>query len=180
MTFWIQTGDPEVRDVGDEVVLDMGDALVALYPDHTERLVISWNRVPVVVNYCDDLRVFVDDIVDLLEELRSDGFVQAELTTGAADFFAVWSFRPEGENLVVDSRWDNIVGNYEFLLNERSRLIVRRTDFVAEWLKVIRRVVGDITAQSVSMEIDETFLRAKGLLADGGEAAGATGATGGV
>lgn len=180
MAFWIQTGDPEVKTAGGEVVLDIGDALVAVYPDHAERLIIGWNRVPVVVNYCDDLRYFVDDLVELLEELRSDDFVQAELTTGAADFFAVWSLRPDGENLVIDSRWQNIVGNYEFLLNERSQLTVRRADFVAEWLKVIRRIVDDITARSVSMEIDETFLRAKALLVDSGDTTGAAGATDGA
>ena len=165
MTFWIQTGNPALQDADDEIAQDMSDALVSVYPDDTEYLVLSWNRVPVIVSYCDDLRYFLYQIVELLEKLQSTEFTQAELTTGAADFFAEWWIRLDGEDLVIVSRWRNIVGGYEFLLNERGTLTVARAEFVAEWLKVIRRVVTDITAKSVRMEDDDLFVRAKALLA---------------
>lgn len=163
MSFWIQTGNPALLDV-DEIAQEMSDAIALVYPDDTEYLILSWNRVPVIVNYCDDFHVFVYQIVELLEKLQDPDFTEAELCTGASDFFAEWWIRRDGDELVIESRWRSIVGSYEFLLNERSRLTVKADDFTTEWLKVLRRVVEDITAKAVRMEDDDLFVRAKALV----------------
>lgn len=94
------------------------------------------------------------------------------MVTGASSFFTTWEIRREGDELIIDSRWECVLGGYESLLNERGRLILTTADFSREWLKVLRRLVDDITSQAVRMEDDEMFLRAKVLLANRNEPEG--------
>ncbi|MFJ4920279.1 hypothetical protein [Streptomyces sp. NPDC088725] len=165
MSFWIQTGNPEFQDV-DKVADNFFEAIGIIYRSRTEYLVLSWNGVPVAVNYAEDIYVFIDDIIILLEMLQKPGFTGARLETGASSFSTTWDICRDGENLVIDSRWESVLGGYEFLLNERSELILNTADFLREWLKVLQRLVDDITAQAVRMDDDDMFLRAKTLLAD--------------
>ncbi|KIZ15417.1 hypothetical protein [Streptomyces natalensis] len=167
MSFWIQTGKPTLLEV-EEIPDDFAEAIGIIYPPDTEYLILSWNRIPVVVNYSEDLRVFIWDIVELLEGLQDPEFTESHVTTGASSFFAEWWIRRDGAQLIIDSRWSSVVGSYEFLLNERSELTVDAAVFTAEWLKLLRRLVDDMTEKAVRMEDDDLFLRAKALLAASG------------
>ncbi|MGW7003159.1 hypothetical protein ACWGCW_10095 [Streptomyces sp. NPDC054933] len=168
MNFWIQTGNPALLDV-DETADNMADAITLVYPADTEFMILSWNLIPVAVNYCEDIQVFVDDIVMLLEKIQTPDFTEAHVCTGASSFFSEWWIRRDGNDLVIDSRWDSVLGNYEFMLNERSKLTVETTVFTGEWLKVLRQLVDDLTKKSVQMENEDTFRRAQSLLAGSGE-----------
>ncbi|WP_405778528.1 hypothetical protein [Streptomyces sp. NBC_00859] len=171
MSFWIQPGNPQVLDA-DEVADSFFEAIGLIYPPNTEYLVLSWNGVPVAVNYAEDLYVFVDDIIVLLEMVRGPEFSHTKLVTGASSFFTTWEIRREGAELIIDSRWESVLGGYEFLLNERGSLRLTTADFAREWLKVLRRLVDDVTSKAVRMEDDAMFLRARALLADHGEPGG--------
>ncbi|WP_327296318.1 MULTISPECIES: hypothetical protein [unclassified Streptomyces] len=172
MSFWIQTGNPALLDV-DQVADSFFEAIGLVYQPDTEYLVLSWNNVLVPVNYAEDLYVFVDDIIVLLETIQAPGFTHAQLVTGASSFFTTWEIRREETNLIIDSRWESILGSYEFVLNERSQLTLTAEEFTRQWLKMLRRVVDDITSKAVRIEDDDMFLRAKALLADCSEHDGA-------
>jgi Family of unknown function (DUF6086) len=164
MSFWIQTGSPALLDV-DGVADNMADAITMLYPVDTDSMIVSWNLVPIVLTYCEDVQVLVDDIVVLLEQLRSPGTTTARVYWGSSTFRAEWWLRREGANLVIDSRWDSTSGDYESLLNERGRLTVETAVFTHQWLKVLRRLVEDIAAKGVALENPDMLLRARALLA---------------
>ncbi|GAA4627723.1 hypothetical protein GCM10023196_041100 [Actinoallomurus vinaceus] len=162
--FWIQPGSPTLLDV-DEIAENMYEAIPLLYPVDTDYMILSWNRIPIAVNYHTDVYVFVYDIVQLLEDIQTANFADAYVSTGSSDFFAQWWIRKEKDELVIDSHWDTVVGNYEFLLNERSRLTVETAVLTGEWLKLLRRLVDDLTSKSVRMKDEDLFLRTKALLA---------------
>lgn len=166
MTFWIQTGSPALLDV-DGVADNLADAITLLYPVDTDVLIVSWNLVPIVLTYGEDVQVVVDDVVVLLEQLQDPGTRTARVYWGSSTFRAEWRLRREGGILVVDSRWDSTLGSYESLLNERSRLTVDTAVFTREWLKVLRRLVEDIAAKAVRLEDADMLRRARALLADG-------------
>ncbi|MFF7999058.1 hypothetical protein [Streptomyces sp. NPDC007917] len=147
-----------------EAADDMADAVGQLYPLETEHAVLVWNRVPVLLEYRYDIPVLLDDLVPLLEGVQRREFSETRVYWGSDTFSAEWLIRRDGELLSIDSRWMAVSGGYESLLNDRSQLAVEINSFVAEWLKVLRRITNDLGAQSVYLEDDEIAVRANALL----------------
>ncbi|MDI5962038.1 DUF6086 family protein [Streptantibioticus silvisoli] len=166
MDFWIQTGSPETVDISD-VVDDIDGAMRQMYPDDTERMILSWNGLPVSLVYSEDVQVLVDDIVIMLETLAEGTEERVHVYWGPSAFQVEWWITRQGEDLTIDSRWYSLDWGPADLLNQRSRLVVPEAVFRREWLKVLRRVVDDITARAVEMEGTLVFDRARALLAAG-------------
>ncbi|GGQ25365.1 hypothetical protein BKA00_002486 [Actinomadura coerulea] len=161
MNFRLQTGNPETLEVGSAE--DMADATGQMYLMETEDAILFWNRVPVRLAYRYDIPALIDDLVPLLEEVQSPEFSQAQIHWGSDTFSTEWTIARDGDFLRIDSRWDSVHGSYEFLLNERSQLAVRIDSFVAEWLKVLRRITSDLVIRHVRLEDDDIATRAKTL-----------------
>lgn len=162
MNFWLQTGNPETLEVGPAA--DMADAAGQMYPMETEDAILFWNRVPVRLEYRYDIPVLLDDLVPLLEEVQNPGFSRTQVHWGTDTFAAEWNIERDGDSLRIDSRWDSVHGSYESLLNDRSQLTVRIDSFVAEWLKVLRRITSDLLSCHVRLEDADLANRAKALL----------------
>ncbi|MET7904703.1 hypothetical protein ABZS86_25855 [Streptomyces sp. NPDC005355] len=162
MSFSIQTGCPATQHV--ESADDMADAVSQMYPFETEEAVLVWNRIPVLLEYRYDIPVLLDDLIPLLEKIQAPQFSQTRVYWGSDTFSAEWNLRRDGETLTIGSRWDSTSGGYEALLNERSTLTVEIRSFVAEWLKVLRRITSDLSTQSVHLEDDDIAVRARALL----------------
>ncbi|MGW3562349.1 hypothetical protein ACWDSL_00320 [Streptomyces sp. NPDC000941] len=163
MSFYIQSGCPEVLKV--ETADDMADAVGQLYPLETEHAVLVWNWIPVLLEYRYDIPVLLDDLVPLLEEIQRAEFSETRVYWGSDTFSTEWQIRREGELLRIDSRWMAVSGSYESLLNDRSQLTVEIRSFVAEWLKVLRRIAYDLGAQpSVRLEDHDIAVRVNALL----------------
>ncbi|MEV0663980.1 hypothetical protein ACIBI3_16055 [Actinomadura luteofluorescens] len=161
MNFWLQTGSPETLQL--ESAEDMADATEQMYPMGTEDAILFWNRVPVRLDYRYDIPVLLDDLVPLLEEVQNPEFSQTKVHWGSDTFSTEWNIARNEDSLRIDSRWDSVHGSYEFLLNERSQLTVRIDSFVAEWLKVLRRITSDLVIRHVRLEDDDIATRAKML-----------------
>jgi hypothetical protein len=171
MIFGIQTGAPLiVPDDVNEQAQNLSDAMTLIYTYDTEMMVLSWNDVVVAADYQDDVYVFIDDVVLMLEALRDPDVTAYRMSFVSQTFNAVWRIQVRADGLVIRSSWDAAPGGYEFLLNERSELTVNRDFFVAEWKKLLRKVVADVEAKNVRMEDTMMFDRAKALIgaAEGG------------
>lgn len=166
MDFWIQTGSPEARDVPG-VVDNMPEAISELYPADTERMILSWNGLPVSLVYSEDVQVMVDDIAMMLARLAEGTDKPIQVHWGPSGFQVTWRITRDGSNLVLDSRWDSVDFGPAHLLNERARLTVPEAHFRSEWLKVLRLLVDDITARSVAMEDTLIFDQVRAVLAAG-------------
>ncbi|MFC0598340.1 hypothetical protein [Streptomyces palmae] len=162
MSFWLQSGNPETLKVGPAA--DMADATGQMYPMSTEDAILFWNRIPVRLEYRYDIPVLLDDLVPLLEEVQDPTFSQKLVHWGSDTFSTEWHIARDGDSIRIDSRWHSIHGGYEFLLNDRSRLTVGIESFVAEWLKVLRRITADLAICHVQLEDDDIAVRAKALL----------------
>ncbi|MEU8124660.1 hypothetical protein AB0C21_38615 [Spirillospora sp. NPDC049024] len=166
MNFRLQTGNPETLEVASAV--DMADATAEMYPMGTEDAILFWNWVPVQLEYRYDIPVLLDDLVPLLEDVQNPEISQTEVYWGSDTFSAEWNIVRDGDSLRIDSRWDSVHGSYESLLNDRSQLTVKIDSFVAEWLKVLRRITSDLAARHVRLEDDDIATRAKKLLSKSG------------
>ncbi|MEU3722805.1 hypothetical protein [Streptomyces sp. NPDC031705] len=162
MSFSIQAGCPAVRRC--ESAADMADAVGELYSSDAEDAILVWNLVPIRVPYGYDLAALVDDVVPLLEEVRRPDFSETDVFWGSDTFSAEWHIVREGDSLRIGARWHSTLGNYESLLAERGDSVIPVEEFVGEWGKVLRRIVADIESQSVELEDDDIFVRAKALL----------------
>ena len=161
MKFRLQTGNPETLKV--ESAEDMADATGQMYPMDTEDAILFWNRIPVRLEYRYDIPVLLDDLVPLLEEVQDPNFSQTQVHWGSDTFSTEWRIARESDSLWIDTRWDSVHGRYEFLLNERSQLTVSIDSFVAEWLKVLRRITSDFAIHHVRLENDDIAVRARRL-----------------
>jgi hypothetical protein len=166
MDFWIQTGSPETRDVPG-VVFNMPEAMTEMYPADTERMILSWNGIPVSLEYCEEVQVMVDDIAKMLAMLAEGSGKPVYVRWGPSGFQAAWRITRDGDDLAIDSRWDSVDWGPTDLLNERSRLVVPEAHFRSEWLKVLRLLVDDITTRSVAMENTLIFDQVRAVLAAG-------------
>ncbi|WP_149261306.1 hypothetical protein [Actinomadura sp. K4S16] len=162
MSFWLQVGSPETLEVASAA--DMAHATAQMYPMNTEDAILFWNRVPVRLEYRYDIPVLLDDLVPLLEEVQDPEISQTEVYWGSDTFSADWNIARDGDSLRINSRWDSVHGSYEPLLNERSQLTVSIDSFVAEWLKVLRRITSDLALRHVRLEDDDIASRARTLL----------------
>jgi hypothetical protein len=158
----------------DEVAQGFWDAVSKVYSPDTEYMVLSWDLVPVAVDYHYDMYVLVDDIVLMLEGLLAEDFSEVRVAWGSSSFRAVWWIRPKESGdgpreLVLDSEWDCILGSYEFLLNERREITVERDEFIGRWFALLRKLVADVEAKNVRMEDTMMFDRAKALIGAAGE-----------
>lgn len=163
MSFSIQTGCPAVRKC--ESAADMADAVGEIYSSEAEDAILIWNLVPVRLPYAYGLAALIDDLVPLLEEIQRPEFSETEVFWGSDTFSAEWGMVRDGDSLRIQARWHSTLGNYESLLSERGDSVVRTQVFVCEWVKVLQRIVTDIEAESVELDDDDIFLRAKSLLA---------------
>ncbi|WP_326592235.1 hypothetical protein [Streptomyces sp. NBC_01294] len=163
MSFSIQAGCPAVLNC--ESAADMADAVGEMYSSEAEDAILVWNLVPVRLPYGYDLAALLDDLVPLLEEIQRLEFSETEVFWGSDTFSAEWRMVREGDALRIGARWHSTLGNYETLLAERGDVVVPVKEFVSEWAKVLRRIVTDIEAESVQLDDDDIFLRAKALLA---------------
>ncbi|MFF4159445.1 hypothetical protein [Streptomyces sp. NPDC001678] len=144
----------------------MADAVGELYRSEAEDAILVWNLVPVRLPYGYDLAAMVDDLVPLLEEVQRPEFSGTEVFWGSDTFAVEWIVSRDGDSLRIQARWHSTLGNYESLLTERGDATVTTATFVDEWSKVLRRIVTDIEAESVELEDDDVFVRAKALLGD--------------
>jgi hypothetical protein len=165
MIFAVQVCAPEiVPGRVEEEAQDLSDALTLVYLPGTERLVLSFNHVLVGIDYQDEVDVFIEDVVHMLKALRNPEVADWRLSFDSQSFDAIWNIRVVGDDLVIDSEWEAIPGGYEFLLNERSGLTVKKEFFVAEWTKLLRKVVEDVEMKGVRMESALTYATARDLL----------------
>jgi hypothetical protein len=169
--FGIQLGSPElVAEAVEEIAEDFSEAITCAYAKETEVAFLFWNHLAVVIDYHYDTYVMAEGIVDMLEALRDPAFTATRVFWGSSEFLAEWRLRAAGADVVVDSEWHSAHGSFEFLLNERSELTVGREFFVAEWTKLLRKLVADVAAKEVRMESTAVFDRARALAGTGGAA----------
>jgi hypothetical protein len=162
--FRIQTGDPKPSAVASAA--DLADGIGRMYSMDTDDAILIWNLIPVRLSYRYDVSVIVDDLVPMLERMIKKTPEHYRVRWASDTFAAEWLIDTDGEQLVIESRWFNALGNYEGLLNSRSSVRVDRADFVREWLKIVTRVVADTRAKGVHLEDEDLLLRAETLLSD--------------
>lgn len=143
----------------------MGDAVSGMYRPDIGDATIRWNAVPIRLSYAYDLYCMIDDLVPLLEVVIPDNFRSAAVYWGSSDFMAEWRIDSVDQGVRIDPQWDVVSGANESALIDSGSVIVAKEKFVAEWLKILGRIVLDIRRYSVSLSDGDILDRSASLLA---------------
>lgn len=138
--FNIQISNPQLTydfSIEDETIYM---AIESIFPSETEDAIIEWNYICIRVGYKYGVSYLYDDFRQIVNftENNSDGIFK--VTFADNNFFAEWNIKVDGSKLVIDSKWFNITGNIEDILNQRTQLIIEKEEFLKELKKLIRFV----------------------------------------
>ncbi|MDZ8055685.1 MAG: hypothetical protein RMX68_026880 [Aulosira sp. ZfuVER01] len=141
MYFAIQVSNPKVLQPNDKEFNDFAELIEAIFPMQTEDVFLIWNWVPVRLNYKYDLSVMIEDLIPLLAKLIDSDSGSHRVYWGSNTFRAEWIIDWANGQLNIASQWDSIAGNYEELLNSRSKLEISQDLFLREWKALLRKIV---------------------------------------
>lgn len=144
MTFRIQACNPKILSPRDRQVADLAAAIQAIFRPATEDAFLLWNGVPIRINYKYDLSVLIDDLLPLLDTLLSSTTGSRLVYWGSDTFRAEWVLNWAGDNVQIATQWHSVAGNYQELLNSRSRLDVSHRVFLQEWRAPLRKVMDQV------------------------------------
>lgn len=152
MQFKIQVSNPIRQNHIEDYAEDLSEAIESIFPLFTEDALILWNWVPTRVSYKYDLSVMIFDILELLDELLTHKQGSHRTFFASSSFRVEWLSKWTEETISISSHWDCVVGNYEDLLNSRSLLEISKTEFLAEWKALLKKVIETIDQTSIQIE----------------------------
>ncbi len=84
----------------------------------------------------------IDDILDILEKLRSNPSGEISLHWASNTFSNIWNMKWEKESLVIDSKWGSVLGHTEQLLNSKGAITLVKQLFISEWKRVLFNIIS--------------------------------------
>ncbi|KYG03844.1 hypothetical protein BE21_49815 [Sorangium cellulosum] len=135
----------------------------------TEDAVLSWNHVPILLNYKYDMSTLIDDLVPLLKSLLSADEGHTLVKWGSDTFLAHWDVRWSKGVVSIDARWSEVSGGYKELLNERGKVELPLASFVAEWRGVLAVIADAIERSGVELDDDSTLRDLRSVVAASGQ-----------
>lgn len=110
----------------------------------TEKAIMVWKAIYIPLCYRYDISSMIDDILDILEKLRNNPSGEISLHWPSNTFANVWNMRWEDDSLVIDSKWESVLGHTEQLLNSQGPIMVSKWSFTSEWKKVLFHVISGL------------------------------------
>lgn len=146
--FRIQASNPKINSNGAmeiEDISDLSDLIESAYILNTEDMIMFWNYIPIVVSYKYNLSELIDDILEMLFQLRTKEEGTLTIEWPSSSFHGVWNMSWQGNDcLTIDSEWTSVVGGTKKLLNDDSRIELSKKGFVAEWKKVLENIINGL------------------------------------
>ena len=146
MTFKIQAGNPMFSTVKDCDAETIGCAIEASFPLNTEFAVMLWNYVPVLLSYKYDFSIIIDDILLMLEAIRSEESGELSIHWPSNTFACIWQLNWADGHIAISSEWRDVIGDTESLLNQRDNVNISIESFLAEWKKVLDNIIKALRA----------------------------------
>jgi hypothetical protein len=163
MYFEIQISNPLLTNcLGDEVQ-DLCSAIVRIFPEVTEDVILIWNWIPVKINYNADLSVMIEDIMIMLSNIISSDRGNIRTYFGANTFRVEWLITWANGIIEIYANWDSVAGSYENLLNSRNYFNSSVKDFLNEWKALLRKIISSIELSGVQIIDKDEFVRLKYL-----------------
>lgn len=141
MNFYIQACNPRTLCTADSNDKTLADAIENAFPLKTEDAILIWNHISIPLSYKYDISYMMDDILMLLNMLQSREKGELTIHWLPDTFRCDWIVRWMADRLDIQSKWGNTVGNLQILLNEKSRISLKKEDFIKEWKSILHVVI---------------------------------------
>jgi hypothetical protein len=163
MSFWIQVSNPIVMLSSLDDVEDISTAIEAVFPTETEDAILVWNGVYVPINYKYDISVIYREIMDLVRFLLTGDSASTRIEWPSNTFRACWDIERLGESIRISSVWYSVAGGLEETLNQRSIVELPRSQFLAEWKILLRKLIDALEGLQLGRASAEELLIIKEL-----------------
>ena len=139
-SFEIQLSNPQLTYVFDSEVESMDGAIETIFPMETEYAIVKWNYRFIPIGYKYDVSCLYNDFREIINFCKKNNTGTYQVHFYDDTFFAEWFINVEGDGLVIDTKWFNVLGDLEDLLNQRPRLVIEKEEFIKELEKLINFV----------------------------------------
>lgn len=169
--FRIDPGDPRPCCVAGGFADDLGDAIQIAFPLETADARVIWCGTSLPLSYKYDVSVIMEDVIGMLEWCHGRNAGRLQVNFGSDTFNADWALQLGTDSVVVTAQWNSVVGDCEKRLNESPLVMIGRSDFSDDWLRVVRRAVDGVDAARIRLADSSLLVRARRLLGQHGSTA---------
>lgn len=157
MEFAIQVSNPssfgEVEDAE-----SIGEAIETIFPLNTESAFLIWNHVYVPLSYKCDVSLILEDVVFLVKKVSASQVGSTTIYWPSSTFRAKWEVAWKEGNVVVEARWESVIGSIESLLNQHPRISVPKNTFLSEWAELVKICLNHLQTRSSPSSLNLTQL----------------------
>jgi hypothetical protein len=130
--FDIQISNPVAIEVRDKNDNDLNEAIQSIFPLENEYCFIIWNHIFIPVSYKYDISFMINDIIEIVNFIKKgDGTL--EIHWASNTFASIWKIECTPQSTKIESRWNDVLGKLEKLLNENATLEVDTQTFLDKW-----------------------------------------------
>jgi len=151
-SFIIQSSNPRSTGEFNPEDSTLQDAMETVFPMMAERAIISWNNTYIPVCYKYDLGVMIDDILYMLNCIRSADSGQVAIAWPSDTFRSDWEISWDENMISIFAKWETMLGHVESLLNESNSLTVSKMAYQSEWKKLLEVVINSLMQCGYSIE----------------------------
>lgn len=141
MSFFIQASNPRFNDTLDTEDKVLSEAIESVFPLNTENAILTWNYICIPLSYKYDISYMIDDILCLLQDIETNNYGKKTIQWLPDTFRCNWLIEWCDDKIQIVSVWENVVGNFQGILNEKNKVSLSVTDFVSEWKEVLAVVI---------------------------------------
>jgi hypothetical protein len=116
----IELGNPKVLLINEYESMNLEDAIEAIFPLETNNLVLTWNNIPIQLNYKYDISIMVYDFISIVKFIQFNGTNELEFQWASNTFASLWKLTKKDRIINIKTKWYVTNGNIENLLNNVS------------------------------------------------------------
>ena len=151
--FSIQIGDPVTTEFCDPNDKNIEEAIETIFPLDNEFAFIIWNYIFIPITYKYDVSVMINDVLYILNEVRSKHAGRLEVHWASNTFSSVWNIKFGASKVEIKSVWYDTLGRLKNLLNEYSFIEVEKISFIEEWSKMLKFLLEKLKKSGYTVDM---------------------------
>ena len=115
-----------------------------IFPLLTEKAIIMWNHIPILLSYKYDISYMLDDILNMLFMVRTNEKGKMVISWLPDTFRCDWKIQWNEKNIKIKAEWGGIIGDWENILSKNSEVCLEVKEFRREWKKLLGLVIKSL------------------------------------
>ncbi|MCX7746159.1 MAG: hypothetical protein N2645_04575 [Clostridia bacterium] len=152
MDFYIQASCPRYTGVYDEEDYNLSTAIETIFPMMAEKAIMAWKSIYIPLCYKYDISYMLEDILNILENLRDKVIGELSLHWASDTFANVWKIKWDSKDVEINSEWGSVLGHTEELLKLKGPVVISKKLFANEWKRVLHNVIEGLKLSGYSAD----------------------------